>query len=231
MVRARVRAAWVVAAIHYRLYDLARVGRCTRSHRAAVAVLAVGTSKMARNAGSTSGRCSSSRASSRRSRRRSCSRVSSTTRGSTLNKVRWWLPLVHRARAVRARREGTRPRHRAVVPGHARRDVLLAGMPLGRLLLGLSPVFNVALFFVTGSIWWFVALFAGAAAFARGRRSRCSWASRDQRRRRRDAAADVEPHASTTSAAASRRSSIPTTTRTAPATRSSSPRSRSARAA
>jgi rod shape determining protein RodA len=44
-----------------------------------------------------------------------------------------------------------------------------AGMPLGNLLLGLSPVFNVALFFLTGSIGWFVALFVGVAALARPR--------------------------------------------------------------
>jgi len=30
-----------------------------------------------------------------------------------------------------------------------------AGMPLGQLALGLSPVLNVALFFVTHSLWWF----------------------------------------------------------------------------
>jgi rod shape determining protein RodA len=35
-----------------------------------------------------------------------------------------------------------------------------AGMPLGNLALGLSPVFNVALFFITGSLWWFGGLLA-----------------------------------------------------------------------
>lgn len=35
-----------------------------------------------------------------------------------------------------------------------------AGMPLGQLALGLSPVLNVALFFVTHSLWWFGGLFA-----------------------------------------------------------------------
>ncbi len=34
-----------------------------------------------------------------------------------------------------------------------------AGMPVGNLLMGLSPAFNVALFFLTGSVWWFVGLF------------------------------------------------------------------------
>jgi rod shape determining protein RodA len=44
-----------------------------------------------------------------------------------------------------------------------------AGMPLGNLLLGLAPVFNVALFFITGSLWWFAGLFAGLVALARPR--------------------------------------------------------------
>ena len=35
-----------------------------------------------------------------------------------------------------------------------------AGMPVGHLLLGLTPVFNVVLFFATGSLWWFAALLA-----------------------------------------------------------------------
>ena len=35
-----------------------------------------------------------------------------------------------------------------------------AGMPVGRLLLGLSPVFNAALFFLTGGLWWSAGLVA-----------------------------------------------------------------------
>jgi len=35
-----------------------------------------------------------------------------------------------------------------------------SGMPVGQLLLGLSPVINVAMFFLTGSLWWFGGLFA-----------------------------------------------------------------------
>ena len=41
-----------------------------------------------------------------------------------------------------------------------------AGMPVGQLLLGLSPVFNAALFFITGGLWWsagLVAVLLGAA--------------------------------------------------------------------
>jgi len=42
-----------------------------------------------------------------------------------------------------------------------------AGMPAGQLLLGLSPVANVALFFLTGSLWWFAALFVALLAWVR----------------------------------------------------------------
>ena len=42
-----------------------------------------------------------------------------------------------------------------------------AGMPLGQLLLGLSPVINVALFFLTGSLWWFGGLFVALLALVR----------------------------------------------------------------
>jgi rod shape determining protein RodA len=40
-----------------------------------------------------------------------------------------------------------------------------AGMPVGKLLLGLSPLFNAALFFLTGGLWWsagMVAVLLGA---------------------------------------------------------------------
>ncbi|TMQ66434.1 MAG: rod shape-determining protein RodA [Candidatus Eisenbacteria bacterium] len=42
-----------------------------------------------------------------------------------------------------------------------------AGMPLGQLALGLSPMLNVLLFFLTGSLWWFGALFVGLVAAVR----------------------------------------------------------------
>jgi rod shape determining protein RodA len=44
-----------------------------------------------------------------------------------------------------------------------------AGMPLGNLALGLSPVFNVALFFITGSLWWFAGLLAVVLGVVRPR--------------------------------------------------------------
>jgi rod shape determining protein RodA len=43
------------------------------------------------------------------------------------------------------------------------------GMSAGQLLLGLSPVFNVALFFLTGSLLWFAGLFTALLALVRPR--------------------------------------------------------------
>jgi rod shape determining protein RodA len=44
-----------------------------------------------------------------------------------------------------------------------------AGMPPGRLLLGLSPVLNAVLFFVTGNLWWSAGLVAALLAVVRPR--------------------------------------------------------------
>jgi rod shape determining protein RodA len=44
-----------------------------------------------------------------------------------------------------------------------------AGMPLGQLALGLSPVLNVALFFLTHSLWWFGGLFTVMLGIVRPR--------------------------------------------------------------
>ncbi len=44
-----------------------------------------------------------------------------------------------------------------------------AGMPVSHLVFGLSPVFNVALFFVTGSLWWFAGLFGALLVVLRPR--------------------------------------------------------------
>jgi len=43
------------------------------------------------------------------------------------------------------------------------------GLPLRHMILWLSPVANVVLFFVTGSLWWFGGLFAGLLALFRPR--------------------------------------------------------------
>ena len=44
-----------------------------------------------------------------------------------------------------------------------------AGLGARTLLMALSPVFNVALFFVTGSLWWFAGMFVALLAAARPR--------------------------------------------------------------
>jgi rod shape determining protein RodA len=44
-----------------------------------------------------------------------------------------------------------------------------AGLGMRSLLLALSPVFNVALFFVTGSLWWFAGLFVALLIASRPR--------------------------------------------------------------
>lgn len=46
-----------------------------------------------------------------------------------------------------------------------------AGMPLRQLALGLSPVFNAALFFLTGTVWWSAGLVVALLALVRPRLS------------------------------------------------------------
>jgi len=87
-----------------------------------------------------------------------------------LRKIRWWLPPLFIAMVpfVLVAKEpdlGTASSFPAMLIAM----YFWAGMPAGQLLLGLSPILNIALFFLTGSLWWFVALFAGLLAFARPR--------------------------------------------------------------
>ncbi len=87
-----------------------------------------------------------------------------------LRKIRWWLPplLIAMVPFVLVAKEpdlGTASSFPAMLIAM----YFWAGMPAGQLLLGLSPLFNVALFFLTGSVWWFVGLFVGLLAYARPR--------------------------------------------------------------
>jgi rod shape determining protein RodA len=87
-----------------------------------------------------------------------------------LRKLRWWFPplLIAMVPFVLVAKEpdlGTASSFPAMLIAM----YFWAGMPAGQLLLGLSPILNVALFFLTGSVWWFVGLFAGMLAFARPR--------------------------------------------------------------
>ncbi len=85
-----------------------------------------------------------------------------------LTRMRWWLPpliiaLVPFVLVAKEPDLGTASSFPAMLIAM----YFWAGMPPGQLLLGLSPIFNVALFFLTGTVWWFAALFLGLLAFAR----------------------------------------------------------------
>lgn len=87
-----------------------------------------------------------------------------------LTRIRWWLPpllitLVPFALVAKEPDLGTAMSFPMMLVAM----YFWAGMPLGNLLLGVSPAFNVALFFVTGSLWWFAGLFVVLLAFARPR--------------------------------------------------------------
>lgn len=161
-------AAWVVAAIHYRLYDSLAWPMYAIALVLLVAVLAVGTSKMGAKRWIEIGPMQFQPS--------ELAKIATTFvlarffdhARLDLNKVRWWLPplfiaLVPFVLVAKEPDLGTGLSFPVMLVAM----YFWAGMPLGRLLLGLSPVFNVALFFVTGSIWWFVGLFAGLLAFAR----------------------------------------------------------------
>ncbi|MBI5168148.1 MAG: rod shape-determining protein RodA [Candidatus Eisenbacteria bacterium] len=161
-------AAWVVAAIHYRLYDSLAWPMYAIALVLLVAVLVVGTSKMGAKRWIEIGPLQFQPS--------ELAKIATTFvlarffdhARLDLNKVRWWLPplfiaLVPFVLVAKEPDLGTGLSFPVMLVAM----YFWAGMPLGRLLLGLSPVFNVALFFVTGSIWWFVGLFVGLLAFAR----------------------------------------------------------------
>lgn len=87
-----------------------------------------------------------------------------------LTRIRWWLPpllltLVPFVLVAKEPDLGTASSFPAMLIAM----YFWAGMPAGQLLMGLSPVMNVALFFVTGSLWWFAGLFALLVAVFRPR--------------------------------------------------------------
>ena len=87
-----------------------------------------------------------------------------------LTRVRWWFPavLITLAPLALVAREpdlGTSLSFPVMLVAM----FFWAGMPVRMLVMGLSPAFNVALFFLTGSVWWFVALYAVLVAWLRPR--------------------------------------------------------------
>ena len=163
-------AAWIVAAIHFRLYDSLSWPLYLISLLLLVAVLFIGTSKMGARRWIEIGPMQFQPSEIAKlattfvlARFFDHSRVD-------LKKARWWVPplfiaLVPFALVAKEPDLGTAMSFPAILVAM----YFWAGMSPGRLLLGLSPVFNVALFFVTGSVWWFAGGFAVLLAFVRPR--------------------------------------------------------------
>ncbi len=160
--------AWVVAAVHYRFYDSISWPMYAGSLLMLVAVFAIGVERLGAKRWielgplqfqpSELGKLATAFV---------LARFFDHSR-LDLKKIRWWLPplaiaLIPFVLVAKEPDLGTASSFPAMLIAM----YFWAGMPLGQLLLGLSPIFNVALFFLTGSVWWFVALFAGLLAYAR----------------------------------------------------------------
>lgn len=163
-------AAWLVVGIHYRVYDSLAWPLYGVSLVLLVAVLAIGTERLGAKRWIELGPVQF---------QPSELAILATTfviaryldhARLDLRRPRWWVPplfimAVPFALVAREPDLGTASSFPAILIAL----YYWAGMPAGQLLLGLSPVFNVVLFFLTGSVWWFAGLFAGLLALARPR--------------------------------------------------------------
>jgi rod shape determining protein RodA len=163
-------AAWVVAAIHFRLYDSLAWPLYGVSLLLLVAVLTIGTSRLGARRWIEVGPLQFQPS--------EIAKLATTfvlarffdNARIDLARARWWVPpllimLVPFALVAKEPDLGTAMSFPAMLVAM----YFWAGMPPSRLLLGLSPVFNVVLFFLTGTVAWFVGLFAVLLAFARPR--------------------------------------------------------------
>ncbi len=159
---------WLVAAIHYRLYDSLAWPLYALSLVLLVAVLAVGASRLGARRWIELGPLQFQPS--------EIAKIATTfvlaryfdNARLDLAKLRWWLPplliaLVPFALVAKEPDLGTALSFPVMLVAM----YYWAGMPAGRLLLGLSPAFNVALFFVTGSVGWFAGLFVLLLAVVR----------------------------------------------------------------
>ncbi len=167
---AAVVIAWIIAAVHYRFYDAVSWPLYAVSLLLLVAVFVVGVERMGAKRWIEFG-----------SFQFQPSEIAKLATAFVLarffdharldlRKIRWWLPplLIAIVPFVLVAKEPDLG-NASSFPAMLIAMYFWAGMPAGQLLLGLSPIFNVALFFLTGSVWWFVAMFAGILAFARPR--------------------------------------------------------------
>ena len=162
--------AWVIAAIHFRLYDSLAWPLYALSLLLLAAVLVIGTTKLGAKRWIVLGGLQFQPSEfAKLATTFVLARYFDDSR-LKLGTLRGWVPplliaLVPFALVAKEPDLGTA----LSIPAMLIAMYFWAGMPLGRLLLGLSPVFNVALFFVTGSVWWFAGLFAALLAAVRPR--------------------------------------------------------------
>jgi rod shape determining protein RodA len=162
--------AWVVAGVHYRFYDAVSWPLYAFSLLMLVAVFVIGVERMGAKRWIEIGAFQFQPSEiAKLATAFVLARFFDHAR-LDLKKVRWWLPplLIALVPFVLVAKEpdlGTASSFPAMLIAM----YFWAGMPAGQLLLGLSPIFNVALFFLTGNVWWFVGLFAALLGFARPR--------------------------------------------------------------
>jgi rod shape determining protein RodA len=162
--------AWVIAAVHYRFYDSISWPLYAASLVALVAVFVIGVERMGAKRWIEFGALQFQPS--------EIAKLATTFvlarffdhARLDLRKLRWWLPplFITMVPFVLVAKEpdlGTASSFPAMLVAM----YFWAGMPASQLALGLSPILNVALFFLTGSVWWFVAMFAGLLAWARPR--------------------------------------------------------------
>jgi rod shape determining protein RodA len=162
--------AWVVAAVHYRFYDSISWPLYAVSLVALVAVFAIGVERLGAKRWIEMGPFQFQPSEiAKLATAFVLARFFDHAR-LDLRKVRWWAPplLITIVPFLLVAKEpdlGTASSFPAMLVAM----YFWAGMPAGQLLLGLSPLLNVGLFFLTGSVWWFVGIFVAMLAYARPR--------------------------------------------------------------
>jgi len=163
-------AAWLAAAIHYRLYDTFAYILYGISILLLVAVLGFGTSAMGAKRWLDIGPI--------RFQPSELAKIATVfvlarrfdDRNIDLRRIRDWFPpllimLVPFALVAKEPDLGTSLSFPVILVAM----YFWAGMPPGNLLLGLSPAVNVVMFFLTGSLWWFIGGFVVLLGLVRPR--------------------------------------------------------------
>src|SRR5262249_11587142 len=165
-----VAFAWAVAAVHYRFYDSVSWPLYAASLAGLVAVFAIGVERLGAKRWIELGPLQFQPS--------EIAKLATTFvlarffdhARLDLKRLRWWAPplfitIVPFLLVAKEPDLGTASSFPAMLIAM----YFWAGMPATQLLLGLSPIVNVVLFFLTGSVWWFVWLFVRLLAWARPR--------------------------------------------------------------